>query len=346
MNGKARVLLVSALRDEGPHVCEWVAHHRALGVTDFLLFTNDCSDGTDQILEAMLPLNVVHMNNVRTDGKSVQWSALKAAWAHPLRKQTDWIMCLDCDEFLNLREPLNSVQDLIGDFDAITLPWRLFGHNGHAHAPNLPTTEAFTRCAPENCPYPVGARQFKTLFRNPGPFRQIGVHRPRLKKGATARWVDGSGNAMPNEFAKAEQRILLYGFPDATAKVQLNHYSLRSAESFMLKRARGLPNRRTKEIDLTYWVEKNFNTVEDHSIARHRDATNAALAEIMDLPNVADLHRAAVKHHKLKFAELMRDPEMVKFFGRLLLADGSASLSQSQAQELVQMYQATQRAGA
>lgn len=338
-----RVLLVSALRDEGPHLLEWIAHHRAIGVTDFLLFSNDCSDGTDVMLDALAPFGVVHLRNAPPHGKSLQWNALKLAWAHELRKSADWLCCIDSDEFINLRAPLGSVNDLVaaaGQADAIVLPWRLFGHDGQARLRDRLTTELFSRAAPPGCDYPVGSRQFKTLFRARGPFRQFGVHRPRLKNGAMARWVDGSGAAMPDGFAMAEQRLALFGLPEASALVQLNHYSVRSAESFMLKRARGLPNRRGKAIDLTYWVERNFNTVKDTSVSRILPATKAALAEVMAVPGIAELHAAAHAHHHAAFAAIMRDEAAVKLYGRLLLAASSAPLPRETIVELVQMYRA------
>lgn len=337
-----RVLLVSALRDEGPHALEWIAHHRAIGVTDFLLFTNDCADGTDVMLDALSGFGVVHAPNPADAGKSVQWSALKAAWDHPLRKQADWILCVDSDEFVNLTAPLATLGDLvaqIGEADAITLPWRLFGHNGQARLTQAATCESFTRCAPLGCAYPVGARQFKTLFRAKGPFRQIGVHRPRLKKDQTAIWVDGSGTRMSPEFAAAEQRLTLFGFPETAGLVQLNHYSVRSAESFMVKRARGLPNRRSKPIDLTYWVERNFNTVEDTSIARFAPRTAEVWGQMMQLPGLRDLHEAAHAHHHASFEAILRDEASLKLYGRLLMAATSAPLPQSVISDLIKRYQ-------
>ncbi|MDJ0826886.1 MAG: glycosyltransferase family 2 protein [Rhodobacter sp.] len=340
-----RVLLVSALRDEGPHLLEWVAHHRAIGVTDFLLFSNDCSDGTDAMLDALAPFGVVPLRNAPPKGKSLQWNALKQAWGHNLRRAADWVLGIDCDEFVNLRPPLTGLADLVGvvgEADAVVLPWRLFGHNGERRLTEGRTTELFTRAAPSGCDYPVGARQFKTLFRAKGPFNRIGVHRPRLKTGAAARWVDGSGQAMPADFAAAEQRITLFGRPEASGLVQLNHYSVRSAESFMVKRARGLPNRKAKQIDLTYWVERNFNTVEDVSVAQHSAATEAVLAEIMDLPGMAELQAAAHARHHAVFAEMMQDEAMVKLYGRLLLAASSAPLPDADIRRLVAMYRTTQ----
>ncbi len=339
-----RILLVTAMRDEGPHLLEWIAHHRAIGVTDFLVFSNDCRDGTDAMLEALGDIGVVHVPNVPPEGKSIQWNALKQGWAHDLRKAVDWVLCIDSDEFIALREPLAGLPDLIsacGDPDAIVLPWRLFGHSGQARLRDALTTETFTRAAPPGCAYPVTARQFKTLFRAKGPFRQIGVHRPRLKKDATAIWADGSGRRMPDAFGQAEHRINLYGLPEASDLVQLNHYSVRSAESFMLKRARGLPNRRGKGIDMAYWVERNFNTVEDRSIARMVPGTKAVLEEMMAVQGMRDLHEAAHAHHHAQFVELMKDEANVKLYGRLLLAATSVPLPAPQIAELVKLYQAS-----
>jgi len=296
-----KILLVSALRDEGPHLLEWVAHHRALGVTDFLLFSNDCSDGTDAMLDALAPMGVVHLSNTPPQGKSLQWNALHQAWGHDLRKAADWIMCIDTDEFIN-------------------------------------TTETFTHAAPEGCNYPVGARQFKTLFRAKGPFRQIGVHRPRLKKNAVAHWVNASGQPMPDGFDRAEHRISLFGMSAATELVQLNHYSVRSAQSFMLKRERGLPNRKGKALDMTYWVERNFNTVEDRSIEGLLPATKAELARMMAVPGMAELHEGALVHHHQRFAEIMQDRANVRLFGRLLLAASSVPLEDALIGDMVARY--------
>ena len=107
-----KIVLVSALRDEGPHLLEWIAHHRAIGVTDFLLFTNDCSDGTDAMLDALAPMGVVHLRNEPPEGKSLQWNALKQAWGHEARRKADWVLCIDCDEFINLRAPLENLPGL------------------------------------------------------------------------------------------------------------------------------------------------------------------------------------------------------------------------------------------
>ncbi|KKM22130.1 hypothetical protein LCGC14_1628430, partial [marine sediment metagenome] len=147
-----RVLVITAMRDEGPHLLEWLAHHRAAGVQDFLVVSNECTDGTDTLLDLLEAAGIVtHLRNEIPEGRTPQWAALRLAAAHPLTRAADWIAMLDCDEFINLRAPLRSVQDLIaaaGDADAIALSWRLFGHSGHVRRPDAPTTEAYHRAIP------------------------------------------------------------------------------------------------------------------------------------------------------------------------------------------------------
>lgn len=321
-----RILIVTTMRDEGPFVLEWIAHHRALGVSDFLVFTNACSDGTDRLLDLLAPAGVVHCRQQPAPSDSPQWTALKAAWEHRLRAAADWIAVIDCDEFINLRPPLKTLGALlshVGQADAVVLPWRLFGAAGQDRFEDVPITARFTRAAPQPCAYPVVASFFKTLFRNDDRIRGLGVHRPRAVQAEPLLWVDGSGRRLPAAVAQRPGRINLHGLPPATALVQLNHYSLRSAESFMIKRARGLPNRRDKPVDAAYWIERNLNTEEDTSILCHQAAMLEVRNALLALPGVADAHAGACARHRAAFRTMMRDRGEWQLFGRLLMASES-----------------------
>jgi hypothetical protein len=73
------ITLVTAMRNEGPFVLEWIAHHKALGVTAFVIVTNDCDDGTDALLDRLAEAGeVVHLRQEAKPGK-VQWGALALA---------------------------------------------------------------------------------------------------------------------------------------------------------------------------------------------------------------------------------------------------------------------------
>jgi hypothetical protein len=331
------------MRNEAPFLLEWVAHLKALGVTDFLIFTNECDDGTDILLDHLADQGeVIHIRQDQTE-TSVQWQALNAAWRHPLRKDVDWAMCIDCDEFINLRAPFDTLVDLIdavGDADAIALPWRFFGHSFHLAYDDVPVIDRFSFAIPAQVTFPLVSKFFKTLVRiKSGPFAKLGVHRPKTKTAPhhPPKWVSGSGTALPVGFAQNDKQLIL---PDGYAGrdwVQLNHYSLRSLEDFLVKRQRGLPNRTGKQIDALYWAERNFNTVQDTTIQRHRSAMIAQRERLLTHPNVAAAHKTAVQLHRAKIATLLEDPDQVTLFTRLALLSSSQPPGSDQAARLLDL---------
>ncbi len=334
------ITIVTTMRNEGAHLLEWIAHHRAAGVSGFLVYVNDCDDDTEALLRLLPGVEVVRQEAGK---KPPQWTALKAAWDHPMVTDSDWVACIDCDEFLNVNSDLGGIPHLIENIggDAILLPWRLFGHNGQAEISDAATTMRFTKAAAEDMLYPAIGSFFKTLFRRAGPFRQLGVHRPRQKnpdRHGLPAFHDGSGAELSGQVVANDGQIMHWGQSIARDLVQLNHYSLRSAAEFMVKRSRGLPNHQSKQIDLTYWVERNFNTVEDTSIAHMRAGTEQVLAEFLAIKGVREAQQACRQWQRDRFAELMRDEVSLKLYGRLLLAGGSDTLPRDIALQLVNAY--------
>ena len=55
-----RICAILTVRNEGAFLLEWLAHHRAVGVTDFVVFSNDCDDGTDLILDRLAAMGLIH----------------------------------------------------------------------------------------------------------------------------------------------------------------------------------------------------------------------------------------------------------------------------------------------
>ena len=334
------VTIVTTMRNEGAHLLEWIAHHRAAGVTGFLVYVNDCEDGTEALLRLLPGVEVIELP---AGDKPPQWRALKAAWDHPMVAGSDWLACIDCDEFINLGNGLGGVPDLVeaAGGDAIMLPWRLYGHSGQVALSDAPTCARFARCAAPDMLYPAIGSYFKTLFRRAGPFRQFGVHRPKQKnpeRHGLPDWRDGSGHAVSGKLPADDGQIMHWGAPIARDLAQLNHYSVRSAADFLIKQERGLPNHQSKRVDLTYWVERNFNTVEDRSIEAMGAGTAEVLAEFMTIDGVAEAQAACRDWRRARFDALMRTPEGLKLYGRLLLAGSSEALPQDAALGLIKAY--------
>ncbi len=319
-----RILAILTVRNEAPFLLEWLAHHQAAEFTDFLVFSNDCADGTDAMLDRLQALG--HLTHLRNDGRAargVQWAALKTAEAHPLTRAADWIMVLDIDEFVNVHVGGRTVPDLVAALPgatAIALTWRVFGNAGAVRFEDRPVTQQFTRAARNPPLWPWRLAMFKTLFRNDGAYRGLGVHRPRAPdpdRIGAARWFGGSGARLPDAFRTG--RVFSDYQADNYRLAQLNHYPLGTMEDFVLKRDRGRPNRAAQEVGLTYWVERNLNHVEDRAILDAWPRTAARLAELRADPELARLHAAAVAWRRSRFLDLMHDNAARELFECLLL---------------------------
>lgn len=337
-----RIVCLTAMRNEGPYLLEWLAWQRLIGVTDFLVYSNDCEDGTDAMLDALAREDVLrHAPNPAVEGKSLQWSALKAGWDHPLRKSADWMMIADVDEFPVIHRGDRRLADLFAavpaNTDAVALPWRLFGASGLDSLADAPVTAQLTRSAPPDLLHPIAGTFFKSLFR-PAAFSGAGVHRPKHKKDSRPVWVGGNGVALPDVYAANDKRLSLLGVHAARTLVEMHHYSLRSARAFVVKSERGLPNRTGKNIDLTYWVERNYNSIDNRAALPMQDRLTDEIARLKSLPGIAALHERAVQWHDNRFAELVRQREPYSLYCQVLHSPDSAVLSQEASIRLLKMF--------
>ncbi|WP_158967282.1 glycosyltransferase family 2 protein [Chachezhania sediminis] len=332
----ARRMIVTCMKNEGPFILDWIAHHLGTGFDHFLVFTNDCDDGTVELLDRLADAGVVtRMDNPYLQMKKApnpQLGALRFAGQLPLVQQAEWLMVADVDEYVDVHVgdgTLEALFDATGQADAVSMQWRLFGNNDVDIFADAPLAGQFTRCAPEFCPAPIQAWAIKTLFRGltagGGRFGKIGVHRPYgPDMDLPLRWVNGSGTPVHEEFLESGWR---FGIRDhGYAMVTLNHYAVRSAESFLVKRDRGRVNHVSRDQGLAYWLRMNFNMERSDSIRRHDARRDAARAGLDALPGVAAAHAEAVARHRAKIAELRSREDMAAFYaditdpGRKLLS--------------------------
>ncbi len=194
-----RILAVMTVRNEGSFLLDWLAHHRACGFTDFLVFSNDCTDGTDAMLDRLAALGwLTHVRNDGPHDEGPQWAALKAADRHPLVRAADWVLFCDVDEYVNIHVGDRTVAALLAALPratAIPLTWRLFGNAGVVAFEDRPVTQVFQRAAPAVLHWPWRAMLFKTLFRNDGSYGKLGVHRRAAP--TAAGWRRRSGSTVP-----------------------------------------------------------------------------------------------------------------------------------------------------
>ena len=331
-----RCLAILTVRNEAAYLLEWLAHHRAVGFTDFLVFSNDCTDGTDTLLDRLHRLG--HLTHVRNPGpfdQGPQWAALKQADKHPLKAAADWLMFLDIDEFVNIHvgdHTLSALLHALPDATAIPLTWRFFGNAGIIPYTDRPVTRTFTRAAPAVLYWPWRAALFKTLFRNDGTYRKLGVHRPRSLDASrlkTTRWFDGSGRELPELFHTG--RIFSNFGQDNYQLAQLNHYALGAMESYIVKADRGRANVESSGFDMSYWVERNFCQEPDATIT----VLPNTLADLHADPETHQLHLAAVAWRHATFQALMLHEPYRALFGRLMMTPATRALPLTEAQFLL-----------
>lgn len=318
-DGNSGNVIVGCMKNEAPYIIEWVAYHRAMGVDNFLIYTNGCEDGTTEILDRLQELGVLqHRNNDNWKGNSPQQYALNCALEEPVIKNAEWIIHIDVDEFMNVRCGNGTVQDFLDavpDATNVAMTWRLFGHNGVTQLKDELVVDQFDTCAPKFCPKPHTVWGFKTMFKNIGAYEKISCHRPNKLDEAfekKVKWVNGSGKDMTKDVAtngwRSSKKNVGYDL------LQLNHYALRSAESFLIKRQRGRALHVDRSIGINYWIRMDWSDFRDITIKRNVPRLRAEYDRLMADDVLRDWHKTGLEWHRAKAAELHENPEFADLY--------------------------------
>jgi hypothetical protein len=311
-----QVTALSMMKDEAPYLIEWVAHHLAVGFTDLLVYTNDCSDGTDDMLIRLEELGLVHhRRNVIPEGQRPQPSALNHAQDEPVARQSDWLMVFDADEFLSIRYGDGGLDGLISaakdrGANGIVVTWRIFGSAGVVDWSRAPVTEQYRRAAPRMWNKGWGV---KTLFTFDPEHWKLGIHRPKMKNKHIetdfpdrVHWLNGSGRPMEDYFKFRGWRSITRTVGHDW--VQLNHYAVKSVDSYALRKLRGNVNNKADKYNSDYWALQDRNEEPDDTMLRYAPARAAIAAGLLADPVLRGLHDAALARAEARLAELRGTP--------------------------------------
>lgn len=317
--GNSGNVIVGCMKNEAPYIVEWVAYHRAMGIDNFLIYTNGCEDGTSEILDRLQEMGVLqHRNNDDWKGNSPQQYALNQSLEEPVIKNAEWIIHIDVDEFMNVRCGNGTVQDFLArvpDATNIAMTWRMFGHNGVTQLNNDFVIDQFDSCSPKFCPKPHTVWGFKTMFKNIGAYEKISCHRPNKLQEEfekAVKWVNGSGKDMTKDVAKNGWRSSKknVGFD----LLQLNHYALRSAESFLIKRQRGRALHVDRSIGINYWIRMDWSDCRDITIQRNSARLKLEYDRLMEDDILRGWQEKGSQWHRAKAAELHENPEFADLY--------------------------------
>lgn len=254
--------LCAIAKNEGPYIVEWVNYHLGLGFDHVTVYDNDSTDGGCSALSAYQNVTVVDWPNVA--GQNAQNTAYEDYFVR-YAPAFDWVMHLDIDEFLNLKDSSDIGSFLTGYPDAagVAVNWRMFGSSGRKQYEAGSVLRRFTRASPSS--FPPNAH-VKTAYR-PRAVERPYQHSPVFKSGAVL--VDTQHRVLP-EYAN------VYNHDIDLEKAQINHYFTKSYEEFLVKRARGKADVAHEDDPNKYRQSSEFesydiNDEEDTTILRFLD---------------------------------------------------------------------------
>jgi len=316
---RPKTLLVTTVKDEGPNILEWVAHHRAIGFDRIQIYQNDSFDGTERSLRTLAAIGAIEYFPNPSPRRQWQNKAYRRASHSPAYSEADWCMALDGDEFLFVKCGGGTVGDLIAaceGFDEINVNWRNFGSAGRLDAADELVTCRFTQADAADSIVATRPAGIKTLFRT-DCYRRPGIHLPKVPLREGIRRCNGS--ALP------EGSFKLVGWrsfdPGARALAQVNHYAVRDLESFLLKSVRGSSSHPDREISLHYWRLNDINDEADRGLAARASETERVMSELDELSGgrLGHLRRRALAKWRSRLDALLLEPD-VKALREAILA--------------------------
>jgi len=283
---------------------------------EILVATNDCTDHSTALLDALADAGwVTHAPHVPREGQPPQKSALRKIINHPLSTQADWTFICDVDEFLVLHKH-ESIAELIGppphNFMAMVFNWKCFGYGNWDLYQDGIVHRQFRRSGMGHLAI---NRPFKAMVRNPLDWSRLGAHFPHGFKGdwtaPESRVVSASHRLLPqfNDPANHPIRFLDQDQIDHET-AQLNHYIIRSNESYDHKRgvlsAAGFKDRYTDD----FYQRYNKNGMRDVTASRFLERFSQVHAEALAQPDVLRLHHICCAEYVVRLNEKRgQDPD-------------------------------------
>lgn len=306
--------VITTMKNEAAFLLEWVAHHKALGFDHLLICTNDCDDVTSRMVLRLQEMGLArHHATTPWAATSIQRSALKQARRYEEVTQADWLYVCDADEFLVVNVGDGSARALVAaaspQAEVISVPWRIFGPDGHRDYHDRPVTEQFQMAAPDDLRHGIYA---KSLFRGLENIHRIGIHGPvpRHDLGrALCREMPGGQRLGPGINAMLALRDYRVA--------QVNHYALRSRDSFLVKRDRGRVNHSGQTMDADYWDRFSIGEVRCDAIRRYDSAVAAWRSQLFEDAVLDGLHDRAVVWHCARIAALKARPDYAHLLAAL-----------------------------
>ena len=231
-----KLFVAAIIKNEMDALLEWIAYHRVVGVSGFIIADNGSNDGSRAFLDGLERLGIVTVLDFPdVVGQKPQLPAYERI-LRSCSEDIDLLAFIDADEFLVPLDPEQSIATSLDKWfsdpsvSAVALNWSNFGSNGELFAEEGLVTERFTQRAPQQF---NANKNFKSIVRPNSAIHFNNPHHVELRYG---RSIDTLGNDLvshPKHGNGVSEEVVWNG-------VRVNHYVVKSLEEFLLgKHLRG-----------------------------------------------------------------------------------------------------------
>lgn len=226
------VAVVVILRNEAHYLQDWLTFQALSGVDEVLLYDDGSTDDTVEIAKRFnrIPVTVTpwHMD-VTVAGSDLKIAKQELAYAHAISTQGArfrWLAVIDSDEIIvpvegeTIGEALRPLEGHTN----VSMQWVMFGHSGHDERPADPFPLAFNMRAGRHAGHLVN---FKCIV-DPCDVSLVRTHKFETRTYGTET-VNDQGVVASDYKHRLRPEFL------SNARLQLNHYFLRSRADFRRK---------------------------------------------------------------------------------------------------------------
>ncbi len=255
------------VRNEAPYLYEWVAYYKSLGFHEIIIYDNESSDGTSDILKHLETIGII---------KSFRWNDIPYvraqfhAYEDCLTKTTcEWVAFLDADEFLNINSH-ETISQLIATYDdsvgCVQVNWQNFGSSNLVKMSDDLVLERFTYRSDQH--HHIN-RTCKCIVRTKAA-KQVDLHKFKI--------FEGWSRVHPNGRLYVDGAIEI-----STASVA--HYIVKSKEEFHRKKLKGRATRAKQEEKFdrhtdSFFARNDLNDYYDDTMLKKADKLKDTLSRI------------------------------------------------------------------
>ena len=306
--------LLACARNEGAYLIEWLAYHFAAGFEHAFIYTNDNSDNSSRLLEALASAGVVTLiHNEPTAHYGPQYKAHAHALSLlPQILDYRWCAVLDIDEYFAFDSTLfTTATDVLTwqetqPTDAIALCWQIFAGSRTDSWRDEPAISRFVMREREPNAH------VKSIFK-PHLCWHSHAHYPYATLGLPLLFRNEAGAI--HHHPGIRDRYPAYAETPSARIAWVNHYMLRSAPEALWKLARGQGDWKgevaANEAALALFISRSYinladkpDLVEDRRILACAEGMEPTRQKLRALPRVAAIEDAIKASFRIKLDRL------------------------------------------